>query len=216
MAPRFGLICLTGMAVVSLACVRVTETPGMPTASGAGMIDIPAYAPRRGLDSARVTLVEFGDFQCLYCGAVEPTVRRVLDTYANDVALVFVNLPLSIHANSLRAAQAFLAAARQGKAWEMHDQMLANQQALSDADLDGYAQVIGLNPAQFDADRSSAEIADEVAQDKALAASLGVDTTPTFATDQHWIVGAQPFSVFKEAIDQELALPVHDAAVDLP
>jgi predicted DsbA family dithiol-disulfide isomerase len=94
--------------------------------------------------------------------------------------------------------------------------MLANQQALSDADLDGYAQVIGLNPAQFDADRSSAEIADEVAQDKALAASLGVDTTPTFATDQHWIVGAQPFSVFKEAIDQELALPVHDAAVDLP
>jgi protein-disulfide isomerase len=216
MASRLGPICLTGIVSVSIACLRVTEISGMPTASDAGSIDIPAHAPRRGPDSARVTLVEFGDFQCLYCGAVEPTVRLVLDTYPDDVALVFVNLPLSIHANSLRAAEAFLAAARQGKAWEMHDQMLANQQALSDVDLDGYAQVIGLDLAQFDADRSSAEIADEIAQDKALAASLGVDTTPTFNSGRHWIVGAQPFSTFKEAIDQELALPVRDAAVDLP
>jgi protein-disulfide isomerase len=216
MAPRFDLICLTGMAVVSLACVRVTEVSAIPRDSDAGPIQLPAHDPRRGPDSARVTLVEFGDFQCPYCGTVEPTVKRVLATYPNDVALVFVNLPLSIHANSMRAALAFLAAARQGKAWEMHDQMLANQQALADADLDRYAQGIGLDLAQFDADRSSAEIADEVAQDKALAFSLGVNTTPAFATDHYWIVGAQPFSAFKDAIDQELALPVRDAAVALP
>ena len=163
-----------------------------------------------------MTLVEFGDFQCPYCGDAEPTVNRVLASYPNDVALAFVNLPLSMHANALRAAEAFLAAALQGKAWEMHDQMFAHQENLTDADLDQYAQNIGLDLAQFDADRASPEIADEVAQDQALAASLGVDITPTFATAHYWIVGAQPFAVFKDAIDKELALPVRDAAVDLP
>ena len=162
-----------------------------------------------------MTLGEFGDFQCSSCGAAEPTVKRVLATYPNDVALVFVNLPLSTHANALRAAEAFLAAARQGKAWEMHDQMLAQQQALADADLDRYAQMIGLDLVQFDAERASAEIADEVAQDEALAASLAVHTTPTFAIDGYWIVGSQPFSAFKEVIDPKLALPLRDAAVDL-
>ena len=127
-----------------------------------------------------------------------------------------MNLPLSIHENALRAAEAFLAAARQGKAWEMHDQMFAHQENLADADLDQYAQSIGLDLVQFDADRTSPEIADEVTQDESLAASLGVDVTPTFATDHYWIVGAQPFAVFKNAIDKELALPVRDAAVDLP
>jgi protein-disulfide isomerase len=149
-------------------------------------------------------MVEFGDFQCSYCGEVEPTVQQVLATYPDDVALFFVNMPLNIHANALRAAEAFLAAARQAKAWEMHDQMFAHQQALSDAELDLYAQGIGLDLVQFDLDRASPQIADQVAQDKALAISLGVDTTPTFNIGGYWIVGAQPFSVFKEAIDQQI------------
>jgi protein-disulfide isomerase len=154
-----------------------------------------------GPASARLTLVEFGDFQCPYCGAVQPTVKQVLATYPDDVALAFVNFPLSMHAYALHAAEAFMAAGRQGKAWEMHDQMFANQQALTDADLDRYAQVIGLDLAQFDADRSSPEIADEVAQDKALGISLGVDSTPTFFIAGSWIVGSQPFSKFQDAIE---------------
>jgi protein-disulfide isomerase len=216
MATRFRPICLMGIPVLLLACVRVTEVSETARASDAGPIEISAHTPRRGPDSARVTLVEFGDFQCPYCGDAEPTVKRVLASYPNDVALAFVNLPLSIHENALRAAEAFLAAARQGKAWEMHDQMFAHQENLTDADLDQYAQSIGLDLVQFDADRTSAEIADEVTQDESLAASLGVDVTPTFATDHYWIVGAQPFAAFKNAIDKELALPVRDAAVDLP
>jgi len=179
-----------------------------------GAILIPAYAPRRGPASARVTMVEFGDFECPYCGAVEPTVKQVLATYPNDVALVFLNLPLSIHPYALHAAEAFLAAACQGKAWEMHDQMFAHQQALSDVDLDEYAQVIGLDVVQFDADRSSPEIANEVAQDEALASSLGVEATPTFNLNGFWVVGDQPYSTFQQVIDQELAVPVPDAAVD--
>jgi protein-disulfide isomerase len=149
-------------------------------------------------------MVEFGDFECPYCGAVEPTVKQVLATYPNDVALAFVNFPLSMHLYALPAAEAFMAAARQNKAWEMHDQMYANQSALADADLDGYAQAIGLDVMQFDADRSSQEIADEVAQDKALGISLGVDGTPTFFIAGSWIVGNQPFSKFQQAIDGSL------------
>ncbi len=151
-----------------------------------------------------MTVVEFGDFQCPACGYSEPTVQQVLATYPNDVALVFVNMPLRMHENALRAAQAFLAAARQSKAWEMHDQMFAHQQALSDADLDLYAQGIGLDLVQFDIDRASPEVADQVAQDRALADSLGVNTTPTFYIGGYWLVGSQPFSAFKEVIDQEL------------
>jgi protein-disulfide isomerase len=216
MALRFGTICMMEMSVVLLGCVHATEVPETLTAYDAGPIDIPAHVPRRGPDSARVTLVEFGDFECPYCGEAEPTVRRVLASYPSDVALAFVNFPLSIHEYALHAADAFLAAALQGKAWEMHDQMFAHQDDLTDADLDQYAQIIGLDVAQFDTDRASPEIADEVEQDESLAASLGVDSTPTFATDHYWIVGAQPFSVFKDAIDKELARPARDAAVELP
>jgi len=194
-----GSIRLLGIAAILLGCGCMRETT-----APAGPISIPAHAPRRGPDSARVTVVEFGDFQCPACGYSEPTVQQVLATYPNDVALVFVNMPLRMHENALRAAQAFLAAARQSKAWEMHDQMFAHQQALSDADLDLYAQGIGLDLVQFDIDRASPEVADQVAQDRALADSLGVNTTPTFYIGGYWLVGSQPFSAFKEVIDQEL------------
>ena len=229
MAKRSSPVHLLGMAAVLLgsACIRETALPDITSSDAGvfrigtsdagvipGVIPVAEYSPRRGPDSARVIMAEFGDFQCPYCGAAEPTVRRVLASYPNDVALVFVNMPLSFHENALRAAEAFLAAARQGKAWEMHDQMFAHQQALSDTDLDSYAQVIGLDLVQFDADRASPEIADEVAQDEALAAALGVDRTPTFYIDGYLLQGNQPFSAFQKVIDQVLALPVPDAAVN--
>jgi protein-disulfide isomerase len=150
-------------------------------------------------------MVEFGDFECPYCGAAEPTVKKVLATYSDDVALVFVNFPISFHQYAMGAAEAFLAAAIQGKGWEMHDQMYANQAALSDADLDRYAQIIGLDMGQFDKDRSSPEIAGEVTQDKNLGLSLGVNSTPTFNIGGCWIVGDQPFSDFQQVIVPQLA-----------
>jgi protein-disulfide isomerase len=192
MSKLFDLMRVLGMAALLLACACTSR----PT-----VVDVPSHTPLLGPASARLTMVEFGDFQCPACGAAEPTVKQVLAAYPNDVALAFVNFPLSQHAYALHAAEAFLAAARQGKAWEMHDQMFANQPALSDADLDGYAQVIGLDLVQFDADRASSEIADEVARDKALAASVGVDATPTFFIAGSWIVGNQPFSEFQKAIE---------------
>jgi protein-disulfide isomerase len=139
-----------------------------------------------------------------------------LATYPADVALLFVNLPLAQHAYAVPAAAAFLAAARQGQAWAMHDQMFAHQSALTDTDLDAYASAIGLDVARFDADRTGPEIADEVAQDEAFATSLGVNATPAFFVGGAWIVGAQPFSEFEKRIEKALAATPPDASAAEP
>jgi protein-disulfide isomerase len=150
-------------------------------------------------------MIEIADFQCPYCGDAQPTVRHVLETYPNDVALAFVNFPLSYHAYAQSCAKAFQAAARQGLAWALYDQMFAHQSALTDADLTGYASAIGLDVVQFNADRASQEIEDQVTEQTNLALSLGVNSTPTFLVGGYRIVGAMPLSTFVKTIDKVLA-----------
>jgi protein-disulfide isomerase len=191
--------------LAALGCVRVSEQPYVVEDPRAEGVVVPVSSPRKGPEPARVTMVEFGDFECPYCGKVQPTVESVLGAYPNDLALAFVNFPLSFHEDALPCAKAFLAAARQGRAWAMHDQMFAHQTALSDADLVSYAVAAGLDLAQFDADRASQEIADQLNEQKGLALSLGIDSTPTFLVGGTRIVGAQPVSVFTEVIDKVLA-----------
>jgi protein-disulfide isomerase len=186
-------------------CVRVSNQPLVMEDPKATGVNIPASSPRKGPASARVTMIEVGDFQCPYCGRVQPTVAEAMHAYPQDVALAFVNFPLSFHEYALPCAKAFQAAARQGQAWAMHDQMFAHQSALTDADLDSYAAAIGLDLAQFDADRAGQEIADQVDEQKKLALSLEVDATPTFFIGGYRIVGAQPLSAFTETIDKVLA-----------
>jgi protein-disulfide isomerase len=218
MNERFGIMKLMGIGMALLVCACKSEhaAPVLCSESDAGTVPVPVTALRRGADPARVVVVEFADFECPYCGVEEPTVKRVLDAYPNDVALAFVNFPLGFHKYALGAAYAFLAAGRQGKAWEMHDQMFAHQQALSDVDLHSYAAILGLDIGQFDADRASPEIANQVEQDKSLGISLGVSGTPSFAIDCHWLVGAQPFEAFTELINQSLGIPAQDASADVP
>lgn len=195
----FGLILLLVSACVSDA------TMTLPLSKEAVAIDLPAHAPRRGPADARVTLAEFSDFQCIYCARAEPTVQQVLATYPNDVALFYLNFPLtSIHANALPAAKAFLAAARQGQEWPMHDLLFQHRDDLSDATLVSLAESLGMDVAQFNTDRASATVADEVAQDKDLGISLGVQATPTFFINGRKLEGAQPFSVFQQGIEEEL------------
>lgn len=199
------LFMIVTLGLLALGCVRVSEQPTVVEDPKAASVVVPSSVPRKGPDSARVTMIEFGDFQCPYCGKVQPTVSKAMETYPNDVAVAFVNYPLSFHEHALPCAKAFLAAARQGQAWAMHDQMFAHQTALSDADLDSYAAAIGLDLAQFDSDRASQEIADQVAEQTNLALSLNVDATPTFLIGGYRVVGALPFSTFTEVIDKVLA-----------
>ncbi len=172
--------------------------------AGPRKVTIPAHAPRKGPKAAKVTIVEFSDFQCPFCSRVNPTLKQIQDTYGKDVAIVFVNQPLSFHAQARDAAKAFLAANRQGKAWELHDKMFANQQALMPADLERYAGEVGLNVAKWKKDLADPEIEKQVAADQALAASVGADGTPAFYINGRELSGAQPFPSFKAIIDEEI------------
>jgi protein-disulfide isomerase len=172
--------------------------------AGPKKVAIPAGSPRKGPKAAKVTIVEFSDFQCPFCGRVTPTVKEIEQKYPKDVALVFVNQPLPFHDKAQGAAQAFLAAHRQGKAWEMHDKMFGNQQALSEADLDKYAQEIGLNVAKFKKDFADPKIKEQIQSDQALANSVGANGTPTFMINGREVVGAQPFAAFQTVIDEEI------------
>jgi protein-disulfide isomerase len=151
-----------------------------------------------------VTIVEFSDFQCPFCSRVNPTIKQITETYGKDVGIAFVNQPLSFHDKARGAAKAFLAASKQGKAWEMHDKMFANQQALAPADLEKYAGEVGLNVARFKKDLDDPATDKMVADDQALAGSVGADGTPTFFLNGREISGAQPFDAFKTIIDEEI------------
>jgi protein-disulfide isomerase len=167
-------------------------------------VAIPAHAPRKGPKDAKVTIVEFSDFQCPFCSRVVPTLKEITDKYPKDVAIVFVNQPLSFHDKARGAAAAFLAAAKQGKAWEMHDKMFANQQALMPADLEKYAQDLGLNVARFKKDVADPATEKMIASDQTLAGSVGADGTPAFYINGRELSGAQPFPSFQAIIDEEI------------
>ncbi|HEY0708060.1 MAG TPA: thioredoxin domain-containing protein [Polyangia bacterium] len=173
-------------------------------APSARKVTIPAHAPRKGPKDAKVTIVEFSDFQCPFCSRVNPTLKQIEEKYGKDVAIVFVNQPLSFHAQARGAAAAFLAAHKQGKAWEMHDKLFANQQALMPADIEKYAQELGLNLPRFKKDVADPATEKMIADDQALASSVGADGTPAFYINGRELSGAQPFASFQTMIDEEL------------
>jgi Na+/H+ antiporter NhaA len=134
----------------------------------------------RGSAGASVTVVEYGDFECPYCGKAEPAVRAALLTDA-DVRFVWRHVPLTdVHQHAQLAAEAAEAAAAQGAFWQMHDLLLAHQDNLTGADLMGYAKDLGLDEDQFHDDLKRHEFAARVAQDVDSAALSGVSGTPTF------------------------------------
>ncbi|MBX2812049.1 MAG: thioredoxin domain-containing protein [Myxococcales bacterium] len=160
--------------------------------------------PTKGSSKPLVTLVEFSDFECPFCSRVNPTLAKIMETYGDDVQVQFRNQPLGFHKRAKPAALAALAAHKQGKFWEMHDKLFANQRALSDEDLKKYAKEIGLDVDRFEADLISDEVAKILAQDQKDAAKFGARGTPTLFANGVPIRGAQPFAAFKKIIDEEL------------
>ena len=175
-----------------------------PPPAASHKVPLTATMPRTGPKAAKVTIAEFSDFQCPFCKRVEPTVKEILQKYPNDVAIVFINQPLPFHEHAMEAAQAFQAAHRQGKAWPMHDKMYDNNTALERANLEKYAQDIGLNVSKFKKDMDDPKIKEEIAEHQKLATSVGATGTPTFFINGRQIVGAQPFAEFQKIIDEEI------------
>ncbi|QBX57262.1 thioredoxin [Nocardioides seonyuensis] len=157
-----------------------------------------------------VTFVEFLDFECEACGAAYPIVEDLREKYAGEVTFVIRYFPLPGHFNSERAARAVESAARQGKLEEMYSKMYETQETWGEArephdDLfRSFAEELGLDMDQYDADYASAEVADRVARDIEDGTTLGVQGTPTFYVDGELF---QPQSVddFSTVLDEALA-----------
>jgi protein-disulfide isomerase len=134
-----------------------------------------------GPETAPVTLVEYGDYQCPYCGAAYPIVKRVQKRLGDHLRFVFRNFPLSeIHPFAEGAAEGAEAAGAQGKFWEMHDRLFEHQRALDQGHLVEYARQLGLDVARFERDLGDHNFAGRVREDFLSGARSGVNGTPTF------------------------------------
>ena len=166
----------------------------------------------RGPDRAPVTLVEYGDFECPYCGQAEQVIRELLADYG-DLRYVWRHLPLSdVHPHALIAAEAAEAAARQGKFWPMHDQLLDHQGQLKAKDLIGYAGDIGLNTGQFIRDLRTHAGDARVSEDIDSADLSGVSGTPTFFVNGKRHHGAYDIGTLADAVRSARARAVIGAA----
>ena len=168
-------------------------------------VAIVAHDPSRGPVDAPITIVEFSEYQCPFCGRVTPTLKALEQKYAGKLRIVFKDFPLSNHAQAPKAAEAAHCAGDQGKYWNLHDRMFANQQQLQIADLKKYATEVGLDQARFDQCLDAGTHAAIVQADVDLGTGMGVQSTPTLYINGRIVTGAQPAAVFEAIIDEELA-----------
>jgi Na+/H+ antiporter NhaA len=155
----------------------------------------------RGSQQGPVTLVEYGDYECPYCGRAEVVVRELLDSFGDDLRYVWRHLPLNdVHPNAQMAAEAAEAAGAQGPFWEMNDRLLQHQDQLSPADLRRHAEELGLDVDRFWDDLRRREYADRVADDVASADASGVAGTPGFFINGRRHQGAYDIETLTSAV----------------
>ena len=162
-------------------------------------------APIRGSESAKITIVEWADFQCPFCVRVNPTLEQITKEYGDKVRFAFKHLPLSMHTKARAAHQAAAAAHLQDKFWEMHDRIFASPRDLSPETYQRYATEMGLDMDQYNSDFASTEVRKQIDSDLAMASKLGVTGTPSFFVNGRFLSGAQPYGSFARVIDEELA-----------
>lgn len=169
-------------------------------------VEVPARdgAPRKGNASAPIKIVEFSDFQCPYCTRAADTVKEVLTKYGDKVTVEYRHFPLDFHKRAHRAAEGSECANQQGKFWEYHDLLFANQSALEEVNLKEYATKAGLDVAKFDACMADPAVAKLVDADMENGASVGMSGTPGFYINGKLLAGAVPIEEFAKVIDAEL------------
>ncbi len=174
-----------------------------------------------GKGDSKVTLIEYGDFQCPGCGSAHPTVKKLAEKYKDQLAFVFRNFPItSKHPNARAAAAAAEAAGKQGKYWEMHDKIFESQNSWGNLGatertkfFTDYAQELGLNTTTFATDLTSDVVNQKISFDQAVGKKAGADATPTFILngkklDNEWANEAQFEEVIVNALKTEgITLP---------
>jgi len=154
----------------------------------------------KGPGDAPVTIVEFSDFQCPFCSRAAKLVEQITEAYPKDVRFVYKNFPLPFHREAMPAAKAAVAAGKQGKFWQMHDRLFANQRSLAPDFYEKAAAEISLDVERFKRDMASSEVEAQINQEMKEARAASVRGTPTF-----YINGKKPqgrsFELYKTIID---------------
>ena len=161
-----------------------------------------AESPTRGPEEAWVTVVEFADFQCPYCGRVVPTLREVDAERPDEVRWVFKHLPLSMHPRALPASIAAECAHEQDRFWPMYDTLYSHQNALSDSALESHAKAAGVDLEAWRTCLDSDRPKEVIANDRKQAVDAEVQATPTFFVNGKPLVGALPLADFVDAVDE--------------
>ena len=164
-------------------------------------------APSLGSPSAKLTIVEFADFQCPFCAKAFPWLKQLLSENPGNVRLVFKNFPLSFHADSSLAHRAAMAAAQQGKFWEMHDLIFTHQRNIKRGDLLNFASKLNLDMAKFERDLSDEGLLAKIQADQREGTALGVTGTPAFVINGELMAGF-PSRRLQEIMAQQVTNPV--------
>ena len=164
-------------------------------------------APFKGSSDAKVTIVEYSDFQCPYCSKAAVTIGLLEKKYGNKLKVVFKNYPLPFHSQARLAAEAAQCANEQNVKyfWKMHDSMFGDQTKLDHDNLMATAKKIGLKEADFKACLEATKFKAVIDNDMAEGQKLGIKSTPTFFVNGQLVMGNQPIEVFSEVIDDILA-----------
>jgi protein-disulfide isomerase len=158
-------------------------------------------SPVLGPANAKITLVEFSDFQCPYCILAVPQIQAVMKAYPTQTKLIFKQFPLEIHSRAFLAASAALAANKQGKFWPMHDAMFAHHDELSRATFVKLAQEMGMDVARFEKDMASDEVKKAVEKDVDDGERAGVQGTPTIFINGQRYNGPITLDYLKQIFD---------------
>jgi len=180
------------------------QAPSAPPPSPYREVPLRADDPARGPADAKLTVVLFSDFQCPFCGRIEPSLAQLEQAFPGQVRVVWKHQPLPMHPNAVPAALAAEAAREQGKFWPMHAKLFSNQQALSPAVYTTYARELGLDSRRFEQAVSARRGETRIQEDQKLAGQVGANGTPTMFFNCRQVVGAQPFEQLRAIADEEL------------
>jgi 2-hydroxychromene-2-carboxylate isomerase len=161
-------------------------------------------SPSKGSPAAPVTIVEFVDYECPHCKRVQPVLRQILDEYQNEVRVTFKHYPLGGHTNARAAAEAGVAAHRQGKFWPFNDKLWANSDNLTPAAMEQIAKETGLDIARWRADFESAEVKARVEKDRSDGQALGIAATPTLYINGRLFTDNRDAESLRDWINEEL------------
>lgn len=160
--------------------------------------------PIRGAKNASVTVVEFSDFECPFCSRIQPVMKQLRSNYKDRVNFAFKHFPLPFHRRAKKVHLAALCAGEQGRFWEFRDMIFDHPGKIDPADLNGYAERLGLNMPDFEKCVSDERYASKIESDFQEGVEIGVQGTPSFFVNGRPLSGAQSYSTFSTVIDEEL------------